>query len=252
MPPNDSPITVVLATDSFLVGDGLAAIFADVSDVEVVGRVRGVEHLAPLIDDVQPHAVLICVRSQVATTTALVAAARQMRLDYPEMGIVVISDLVNDFAVDLLRGGPTGIAFLLDEQLPGVDAVVSALRGSRMGATSLDPSIVQSLIRRGDTTGVGDLTPREVDILEQIAHGMSNRAIAEDLHVSVKSIEKGITAIFLKLGPFNQETSDRRVSSALVYLRTQMDPFGPAHGSLDSEVPLVLLMAQEDTTADGA
>jgi DNA-binding NarL/FixJ family response regulator len=246
MPSSDDPITVVLASDSFLVGDGLAAILADVPDVRVVGRVRDIEHMVAAIEDVQPQAVLICVRSRVATTTAVVAAARYLRVEYPKMGIVVISDRVDDFAVDLLRGGPTGIAFLLDEQLPGIGAVVTALRGSRAGASSLDPSIVQSLIRRGDASGIGDLTRREVDILEQMAHGRSNRAIAEELHISVKSIEKGVTAIFLKLGPFDQGVADRRVSSALVYLRAQMDPFGPVHDSHGSEVPLILLVPQED------
>lgn len=248
MPSNEDPITVVIATDSFLVGDGLDAILANVPDVQVVGRVRDIERLDATVDDIQPQAVLIYIRSQVATTTAVVVAARNLRLRYPEMGIVVISDRVNDFAVDLLRGGPTGMAILLDEELPGIDAVINALRGSRMGASSLDPSIVQALIRRGDASGIGDLTPREVDILSQMARGMSNRAIAEELHISVKSIEKGVTAIFLKLGPFNQEVSDRRVSSALVYLRAQMDPFGPTKDSHGSAVPLVLLMPQEDTT----
>jgi DNA-binding NarL/FixJ family response regulator len=110
----------------------------------------------------------------------------------------------------------------------------------------LDPSIVESLIRRGDATGIRDLTPREVDILERMAHGLSNRAIAEELHISVKSIEKGVTAIFLKLGPFNQEFSDRRVSSALVFLRAQTDPFGTVEESDESSAPLILLSPHGD------
>jgi DNA-binding NarL/FixJ family response regulator len=251
MPSSEGPLTVVLATDSFLIGDGLDAILADVADVEVIGRVRDIERLVASVDSISPQAVLICVRSQVVTTAAVVTAARNLRLAHPEMGIVVISDRVNDFTVDLLRGGPTGIAFLLDEHLPGIDEVVYALRASRMGTTILDPSIVQALIRRGDASGIDDLTPREVDILKQMAHGMSNRGIADELHISVKSIEKGVTAIFLKLGPFDQEVSDRRVSSALVYLRAQMDPFGPADDSHASEIPLVLLMHGADATSAG-
>jgi DNA-binding NarL/FixJ family response regulator len=246
MPTGEDPLTVILATDSFLVGDGLEAILLNVPDVKVVGRVHGVERLAPSIDDVRPQTVLICVRSQVVTTTAIVTSARHLRRTYPDLGIVVISDRVNEFAVELLRGGPAGIAFLLDEQLPGIEAVVAALRGSRTGTTSLDPSVVESLIRRGDATGVSDLTRREVDILERIAHGLSNRAIAEELHISVKSIEKGVTAIFLKLGPFNQRFSDRRVSSALVFLRSQTDPFGSADDSDVPYTPLILLSPPAD------
>jgi DNA-binding NarL/FixJ family response regulator len=236
-------MTVVLVSDSFLIGDGLASILADIPDLKVVGRVRDVADLAKAVDEIEPQAVLISVRSQVVTTTAIVAAARHLRLSHPNLGIVVISDRVNEFAIELLRGGPTGIAFLIDEQLPGIGAVITALRESRMGATILDPSIVESLIRRGDAAGIDDLTPREVDVLRQMAQGMSNRGIAEELHISVKSVEKGVTAIFLKLGPFNQGLSDRRVSSALVFLRSQTDPFGSCHDGEDSPAPVILLDA---------
>ena len=160
-------------------------------------------------------------RSQVVTTTAMIVAARHLKATHPDMGIVVISDRANDFALELLRGDSSGIAFLLDERLPGIGAVVGALRGLQAGQAVLDPSIIDSLVRRGDELGIDDLTPRELDVLEQLAHGLSNKAIAEELHISVKSIEKGVTAIFLKLGPFNQDASDRRVSAALVFLRAE-------------------------------
>jgi DNA-binding NarL/FixJ family response regulator len=242
-------ITVVLATDSFLIGDGLAALIADVSDVEVVGRARDLDELQRLVAELAPKAAIISVRSQVVTTTATVAAARHLRDIYPEMGIVVISDRTNDFALELLRGGSSGIAFLLDEHLPDIGAVLDALRDLRTGKTVLDPSTVDYLIRRGDTLGMEDLTPREVDVLEQMAHGLSNRAIAEQLHISVKSIEKGVTGIFLKLGPFDQDSSDRRVSAALVFLRTQTDPFGPI---VDSEVPAtpIIVLTSVDEKLD--
>jgi len=140
---------------------------------------------------------------------------------------VVISDRANDFAFELLRGSASGIAFLVDEQLSGIGAVRGALRGLQVGQSVLDPGILDALIHRGGDEGIADLTSREVEVLEQMAQGLSNRAIAEKLHISVKSIEKGVTAIFLKLGPFDQGISDRRVSAALVYLRHRVDPFGP-------------------------
>lgn len=234
LPVVQEPITVVVVTDSFLIGDGLAALLDAVTEVEVVGRARNLNELTSLVDDLMPQAVIISVRSQVVTTMATVAAARRLRTKYPAMGIVVISDRANGFALELLRGGSSGIAFLLDERLPGIGAVLGALRELQMGQSVLDPSIVDSLIRRGNDVGIDDLTPRETDVLEQMAHGLSNRAIADELHISVKSIEKGITAIFLKLGPFDQGGSDRRVSAALVFLRAQTDPFG---SNVDVEVP---------------
>jgi DNA-binding NarL/FixJ family response regulator len=236
------PITVVLATDSFLIGDGLAALIGGVSDVEVIGRAHDLDTLSLLVAELTPKAVIICVRSQVVTTTATVTVARHLRNMYPEMGIVVISDRTDDFALGLLRGGSAGIAFLLDEHLPNIETVLGALRDMRTGHTVLDPSMVAYLIRRGDTLEMDGLTQREIDILERMAHGFSNRAIAHDLHISVKSIEKGVTAIFLKLGPFDS-SSDRRVSAALVFLRTQTDPFGPI---VDSDAPAAPILVLKD------
>jgi DNA-binding NarL/FixJ family response regulator len=242
MDSDQDPITVVLATDSFLIGDGLAALIAGVSDVKVVGRVHDLDELQRVVPELAPKAVVICVRSSVVTTTATVAAARRLRDSYPEMGIVVISDRTNEFALELLRGGSSGIAFLLDECLPSIGTVLAALRSLQSGQTVLDPGTVDYLIRRGDVLGMKDLTPREIDVLEQMAHGLSNKAIADQLHVSVKSIEKGITAIFLKLGPFNQGSSDRRVSAALVFLRTQANPFGPI---VEGEIPATAIVVVE-------
>jgi DNA-binding NarL/FixJ family response regulator len=235
------PITVVLATDSSLIGDGLAALLSNVSDVEVVGRSEDLEELFTAVEHLRPQAVIMNVRSHVVTTVATVTGVRRLRSMFPETWIVVISDRANDFALELLRGSASGIAFLVDEQLSGIGAVRGALRGLQVGQSVLDPGILDSLIHRGGDEGMGDLTSREVDVLEQMAQGLSNRAIAEKLHISVKSIEKGVTAIFLKLGPFDQCVSDRRVSAALVYLRHRTDPFGPADHADDGATPVVVL-----------
>jgi DNA-binding NarL/FixJ family response regulator len=227
MSSDQDPISVILASDSFLIGDGLASLFSGVPDVEVIGRARDFDELNELVDRLVPRAVIISIRSQVVTTAAIVSVVCQLRHIHPDVCIMVISDRSNEFAVEMLRGGSSGIAFLLDEELPGIDDVLNALRQLNSGQVVLDPSVVDSIIRRGDSTGIGDLTPREVDVLEQMARGLSNRAIADELHISVKSIEKGVTAIFLKLGPFNSAFADRRVSATLMFLRTQVDPFGP-------------------------
>ena len=242
---DQDPITVVLASDSFLIGDGLASLLADVPDVEVVGRASILDDLLPLVDELAPQAVIISVRCQVVSTTATISAARRLRATHPETGIVVISDRVDGFALELLRGGAAGIAFLLDEQLPGIETVLESLRVLQAGQTVLDPSIVDSFIRRGDVSGIEDLTPRENDVLAQMAHGLSNRAIADELCLSVKSIEKGVTAIFFKLGPFDPAGADRRVSAALVFLRAQTDPFGPIAGDGVRTFPVVVLSEVE-------
>ena len=231
------PITVILATDSCHLGDGLADFLHDVPDVNLTGRTDHLDGLLGLVDELDPQSVIIGIRSPAVTAGATITAARQLRERRPDVGVVVISDRAQEFAVELLRRGSAGITFLLDGTLPGFATVVSTLRQLRLGQAALGSSTVGSLVRRDDIMGIEDLSPRETDILEQMAHGRSNRAIADELHMSVKSIEKGITAIFSKLGPFDQGIEDRRVSASLAFLRTQSDPFGPVPATRERTAP---------------
>ena len=99
--------------------------------------------------------------------------------------------------------------------------MLSALLDVRAGQVVLDPSVVDALVHRRDSVAIDDLTPREMDVLEQLANGLSNRSIAEALHLSIKAIEKYVTSIFRKLGLTDQARIDRRVSAALVYVRAR-------------------------------
>ena len=218
-------IRVALATDSFLLGDGLAAIISGIPDITVVGRARTQEDLSQLVESLAPDAVIYGIRTSVITTKATVAFARHLRDRHPDMAFVVISDQANGFALEMLRGGSSRIAYLLDEHLPSVDTLVNSLRAVREGETVLDPAIVDSLVGGGNDPLLVSLTAREAEILEQMAYGLSNSAIASELNVSVKAVEKGITSIFVKLGPFESKLVDRRVSASLTYLRAQADPF---------------------------
>jgi DNA-binding NarL/FixJ family response regulator len=234
MPPDETPVTVVLATDSFLIGDGLAALLTDTPDVKIVGRVRHHDDLPAMVEELTPDAVIISIRTPIVTTMATVEAARQLRADHPELGIVVISDRGNGFALELLRGGASRIAYLLDDRLPGIDTVLGALRDIRAGQTVLDPSIVDALVARRNGIVIDDLTLREIDVLEHIAHGLSNRGIAARLFISVKAVEKYVTVIFRKLELTDQTLVDRRVTAALTFLRAQngelpMPPLEPVH-----------------------
>lgn len=220
------PITVVLATDSCGLGDGLAAFLDDVPDVTLTGRTDHLDGLLDLVDQLDPQFVVVGIRSPMVTAEATIVAAHQLREHRPDVGVVVISDRAQEFAVELLRRGSAGIAFLLDGTLPGFATVIGTLRQLRLGRTPHESS---TRVRPGDPLGIEDLSPRETDILEQMAQGRSNRAIADQLHMSVKSIEKGITGIFSKLGPFDRGIEDRRVSASLAFLRAQTDPFGPVH-----------------------
>ena len=235
-PDHGHPITLVLATDSPLMGDGLAALLANTADVEVLGRARDRIDLLELVDKHAPDAVIFSVRTQVTDRMATIETASKLRADHPELGIVVISDRGNGFALELLRGGASRVAYLLDGELPSIDSVLSALRDIRSGQTVLDPTIVDALVRRRDGFAIDDLSAREMDVLEQLAHGLSNRAMATTLHVSVKAIEKNVTIIFRKLGLDDPSIIDRRVTAGLIYQRAQTSAFPslPQHRPLDS------------------
>lgn len=218
MPPTGSPVTVVVAADSFLVGDGLAALLAERSGVKVVGLVRQHDDLPGAVEVLNPDAVIIGIRTSVVAVGPTVAVARRLHVAHPDLGILVISDRSHGFALQLLRGGASRIACVLDERLPDINAVLTTLHDMLAGNVVLDPGIVDSLIVR--RTVVDDLSTREIEVLEQLAHGLSNKAIAAVLCISVKAVEKNVSTIFRKLGLTDGRLVDRRVTAALLYLDT--------------------------------
>jgi DNA-binding NarL/FixJ family response regulator len=250
MSPNEVPIRLVLATDSFLIGDGLACMLAGVDDVDVVGRARDHHELVRMVEELDPQAVIISIRTPVVSTMAMLSAARRLRDDHPDLGIVVISDRGNGFALELLSEGATHMAYLLDERLSGMEAVLGALREVLSGQSVLDPSIVDALVHRRNVTTIDDLTPREIDVLELIARGLSNRGIAGELSLSVKGIEKHVTTIFRKLDLSDQSLIDRRVTAALTFIRSQDHPFLVSSDNADASDSVVVTRIGIDATDD--
>jgi DNA-binding NarL/FixJ family response regulator len=225
MKPSDkNAIAVLLVTDSFLIGDGLAALLFAVPDVDVIGRARGYNEMLFQCAELTPDAVIISIRSPVISTMATLVVARRLRAEYPGLDIVVIADRGNGFALELLRGGADRVAYLLDEHLPTVDCVLDALRSLRRGEPVLGPAAFDDPVGHGVDAELRGFTGREVDVLEQIAHGLSNRAVAAELEVSTKSVEKYVTVIFRKLGLADQSLVDRRVAASLTYLRSRALP----------------------------
>ena len=237
MPGCDAPITVVIASDSPLFAEGLSALLDAAQGIDVVGKVHSLELLAHLSADHIPDALIINARSVTVTAEAIVTAVRAIRHMYPNMGIVVISDRGHQFALDLLHG-QSGAAFLADEHLICIESVVEAVKETVAGQNPLNEAVLDSFIRCDEARRMDELSPGQVEILQLMSRGLSNRAIADELHYSVKSIEKGITAIFLKLGPFGQGHSDRRVSAALMYLRARSDPSGSDHEAVPATMPV--------------
>ena len=220
-------MTVVVATDSLLLGNGLEALFAEVPDVEVVGRAHDLDQLFGMASELAPDALIINVRSHVVPTMETIVSARRLRAEHPDLVFVLISDVANGFALELLRGGAAGIAFLVDERLLSLESIVAALRSLRAKQSVLDAGVVECLLERNDHVGIKSLSLREIDALEQISHGLSNRAVAAELHVSLKAVEKYVSVIFRKLGLTDHSAIDRRVTASLIFLRAQANPFNP-------------------------
>lgn len=211
-------LRLVLASDSTLMGDGLAALLERAAGVAVISRVADSTQLPAAVDELAPDAVVISLRTVAATATTAIRAARQLREGHPELAIVIISDRGNGFALELLRGGSARTAFLLDEQLESIEGLVIAVREAYSGQTVLDPSVVDALVRRRDAVSIDHLTIREVEVLEQIALGLANRSIAEALAITLKAVENHVSAIFRKLVLTERTDIHQRVTAALTYL----------------------------------
>ena len=225
MHPPETGLTVAVVSDSLLLGDGLVALLERIDTLEVVGRARRADEARSLVESIHPDVLIVSLRTAVVTSPEVIAAARDLRQAHPDLGVVVLSDRGDGFALELLRGGSARIAYLLDDQLPDIDAVVRAVRLVAEGQSVLSPSILDALVRRRDDPPIDDLTLRELDVLEELAYGASNAAIAESLHLSVKAVERHVSTIFRKLGYTDHRLLDRRVSSAVAFLRSRTNPF---------------------------
>jgi DNA-binding NarL/FixJ family response regulator len=208
----------VLAGDSQLMMDGLACLLGRRPDVEVLGHVKDPALLLAKVGELGPDAVLVSLRAHASAPMVMARASRQLREDHPQLGIVVVSDRGNGFALELLRGGSAHSAYLLDDHVPDIDTVVLTLREVITGQTVLAASVVDALVRRRDAISIDHLTLRELEVLEQIAQGMSNRAVAVELRITVKAVENHVTAIFRKLGLTARADVHQRVAAALTYL----------------------------------
>jgi DNA-binding NarL/FixJ family response regulator len=212
------PVRVVLAGDSVLMADGLACLLEGRTDVDVVDRANDPEGLSAMVVELDPDAVLISLRTHSPAAMMMIHSIRRLREEHPGLGIVIVSDRGNGFALELLRGGSARTAYLLDDQLPGIESVVITLREVISGQTVLDASVVDALVRRRDAVSIDHLTIRELEVLEQIARGLANRAVAAELQITVKAVENHVTAIFRKLDLTDRADIHQRVAAALTYV----------------------------------
>jgi DNA-binding NarL/FixJ family response regulator len=214
-------ISVVLAEDNYLVREGTRRLLVESGEVDVVDAVGDADALRAAVDAHLPEVVVTDIRMPPGHHLDGITAAHEIRASHPAIGVVVLSQhLEEDYALELFRHGTSGLAYLLKERVGDLDQLLHAVREVRAGRSVLDPDVVDALIasRMRPRLDAHGLTPRELDVLAQMARGRTNAAIAAELHLSESAIEKHINSIFSKLGVRDEPQQHSRVQAVLTYL----------------------------------
>jgi DNA-binding NarL/FixJ family response regulator len=220
--PGSRAIRVVLADDSYLVREAIAHVLETEPGFVLVATCNDGESLLAAVDAERPDVVLTDIRMPPSGDDEGITVANRLRETHPEVGVVVVSQYANPrYGMALLEGGSERRAYLLKERLHDRTQLVGALSAVAAGGSVVDSKVVEALISarvRAEDSPLSQLTPRELEILSEIAQGKSNQAIADQLVLSKRAVEKHINAIFLKLNLSRDEDVSRRVKAALIYL----------------------------------
>ena len=212
---------VVIAEDLALLRDGIVRLLRD-SGMEVVAAVEDGEALVEAVARERPDVAVVDVRLPPSFRDEGLRAALEARRRVPGTAVLVVSQYVEQtYAVELLADGAGGVGYLLKERIADPSDFVEAVRRVAGGGTAMDPEVVAQLVaRRGRASPLGELTPREREVLELMAEGRSNAAIAQTMVVTEGAVEKHVSNIFGKLGLTTSEGAHRRVLAVLAFLRS--------------------------------
>jgi len=218
-------IRVVLADDSYLLREAIARVLAEADGIEVVAACADRDALLLAVEQQRPDVVVTDIRMPPSGGDEGLQVAAQLRRTHPRVGVVVLSQFAEPrYGLALLEDGSDRRAYLLKERVQSRGQLVAAIEAVATGGSMIDAKIVDGLIaerRRIERSPLGELTPREVEILAFVARGHSNQAIADELVLTKRAVEKHINAIFLKLGLTEAADVSRRVKAALIYLAEQ-------------------------------
>ena len=215
-------IRVVLADDHYLVREGIRRLLEGESAIEVVAVAEDLDSLLAAVDEHGPDVVVTDIRMPPTGVDEGVQAADRLRESHPDVGVVVLSQYAEPgYAVALLDAGTARRAYLLKERVDDVQQLVGAIEAVAGGGSMIDPKIVEALVAekgRAEASPLDDLTPRERDVLREMAEGKNNAAIASALFLTERSVEKVIHSIFLKLGIGYESSIHKRVKAVILYL----------------------------------
>lgn len=212
---------VVLADDSVLLREGMARLLAD-AGFDVVGQAGNADELLLKVRSYEPRVAIVDIRMPPTHTDEGLRAAKEIRASYRGTGVLVLSQYVEPaYAMELLSESAEGVGYLLKDRVQDVGEFAAAVRRVADGGSALDPTIVSQLVgRRRRDDPLGELTPREREVLELMAQGRSNQGIADQLVVTERAVEKHVTSIFGKLRLPAAAEDHRRVLAVLTFLRS--------------------------------
>ena len=210
---------IVVAEDQTLLREGLARLFTAAGH-EVVAKAADADDLRSRVGAHRPDLVVVDVRMPPTFTDEGLQAAAWIRDSHPGIGVLVLSQHVETAgAIDLVSAG--GFGYLLKDRVLDVDDFIAAAERVAAGGSALDPQVVASLVGRPDDDGLAELTEREREVLALLAEGLTNRAIAERLFLTERTVESHVRSVLSKLDLPEREGEHRRVLAVLAYLRAQ-------------------------------
>jgi DNA-binding NarL/FixJ family response regulator len=210
---------VVIAEDSVLLREGLARLLGE-NGIEVVAQAGDGEDLLRKTRAHKPDVAIVDVRMPPGHSDEGIRAAREIRSELPDTGVLVLSqDVEEAYARELLAADASGVGYLLKDRVADVEGFVEAVRRVADGGSALDPQVVSAMLgRTGGDDPLAALTAREREVLELMAEGRSNAAVAERMVVTERAVEKHVTSIFAKLDLPPTPDDHRRVLAVLRYL----------------------------------
>jgi DNA-binding NarL/FixJ family response regulator len=211
---------VVIADDSVLLREGVSRLLVE-AGFEVVGQAGDADELLREVAEKQPDVAIVDIRMPPTHTDEGLRAARQLRSRYPSLGVLVLSQYVRpSYAFELLADDARGVGYLLKDRVSDLKDLSDAVERVGRGGSVLDPSVVAQLVgrRRQGHDPIDDLSEREQEVLALMAEGRSNRAIAERLVITERTVEKHVRSILMKLRIPESQEDHRRVLAVLAYL----------------------------------
>ena len=219
------PVNVVLAEDNYLVREGVGRLIEAEPDLEVAASCVDYDSLLEAVEEKKPDVVVTDIRMPPTGTDEGIRAANELRQRYPEIGVVVLSQYSEPaYALNFLEHGSKGRAYLLKERVSDIGQLAEAIREVSRGGSVIDPQVVDALVSarsRAADSPMRLLTPRETEILAEMAKGKNNAAVASSLVLSERAVEKHINSIFSKLALSQEPDVHRRVKAVLLFLAAQ-------------------------------